>query len=429
MSEAEWRLSVAPSLTEVDAAAWDACANPEKPNHFKETAMGAESDSQAPTGSPSTQDAAESAPEDAESLYQEETHNPFISHAFLLALEQSGSAVPQTGWAGAHLLLQDEQGRLAACAPAYLKSHSYGEYVFDHAWADAYERAGGRYYPKLQLATPFTPVRGRRLLTGTAAPDGPEGQALLRGLAALRRQAGASSIHATFTTPADQNMFEAAGFLRRTDLQYHWPNRGYRDYADFLDALSARKRKALKRERRDALAAGLAIRHRTGRDITEADWDTFFAFYMDTGARKWGQPYLTRDFFSRLGDSLADRVLLILALRDGRPIAGALNLIGDVALYGRHWGCVEDHPFLHFELCYHQAIEWAIAHRLARVEAGAQGEHKLARGYVPVVTHSAHFLADPGLMRPVAAYLSQERNAIDAARAEIAATSPYRRGT
>jgi predicted N-acyltransferase len=335
--------------------------------------------------------------------------NPFVSHAFLSSLEDSGCVGAKTGWTPVHVLVEDDKEKLLGAVPCYLKSHSMGEYVFDHSWADAYTRAGGHYYPKLQVSVPFTPATGPRLLVPNGARASEIRSYAIAGLRALRDQTGASSIHATFLQQDDLDAFAAQGFLRRDDRQFHWLNDGYRSFEDFLAALSSRKRKAIRRERRDALANDVSIEWITGRDITEAHWDAFFAFYMDTGSRKWGRPYLNRSFFSLIGERMAERVLLVMAERGGRYIAGAINLIGDRRLYGRNWGCIEDHPFLHFEVCYYQAIDFAIARGLDRVEAGAQGEHKLARGYRPVITSSAHDIADPSLRRAVQAYLEQER--------------------
>ena len=304
--------------------------------------------------------------------------NPFVTYAFLGALEDSGCVGARTGWLPRHLVLEGPE--IEGVAPCYLKSHSYGEYVFDHAWAHAYERAGGDYYPKLQIAVPFTPVTGPRLLVR----PGPQAEARRRMLALgaveVARRLEASSVHVTFPTEAEWRALGALGYLQRTDRQFHWTNAGYGSFDDFLAALASRKRKAVKRERREALDGGVSVQWIGGRDIAERHWDAFFAFYMDTGSRKWGRPYLNRRFFSLLGERMAERVLLVFALRGGRPIAGALNIVGPDTLYGRYWGCVEDRPFLHFEICYYQAIEFAIAKGLARVEAGAQGEHKLARG-------------------------------------------------
>lgn len=348
--------------------------------------------------------------------------NPFVGHAFLSILEESGSATTRAGWQPVPVIVDGVDGQPAAIAPAYAKSHSQGEYVFDHAWADAWERAGGTYYPKLQVAVPFTPVPGPRLLLReeSAAP------ALIAALEAVTDQPGLSSAHATFVSPEQVPLFEAAGWLIRAGTQFHWRNRGYERFDDFLADLASRKRKAIRRERAAALD-GLTVRHVTGSDLTEADWDAFWAFYQDTGSRKWGRPYLTRAFFSLLGARMADQVLLVLAERDRRPIAGALNLIGADTLYGRYWGCTEDVPFLHFELCYYQAIDAAIARGLATVEAGAQGEHKLARGYEPTPTWSAHYIPDPAFRHAVADFLAREREAVAADRDFLAEMVPFRK--
>jgi uncharacterized protein len=333
--------------------------------------------------------------------------NPFVSHAFLAALEASGSATSAAGWQPVPILIE-ESGILAGALPAYIKSHSQGEYVFDHNWADAYQNSGGDYYPKLQIASPFSPVPGPRIL----ARDALVGQQLLAAAEAVVGQYGLSSAHATFVEAKQLPEFEAAGWLLREGVQFHWANNGYSDFDGFLNALSSRKRKAIRKERATA-QGGLSIRQIAGRDITEAHWDAFWHFYQDTGARKWGRPYLTRAFFSIIGETMADELLLFLAEHDGVPIAGALNMIGSEALYGRYWGCSVDVPFLHFELCYYQAIDWAIAHGKARVEAGAQGEHKLARGYVAVPTWSAHYIADPNFRRAIADFLVRERRAME----------------
>jgi predicted N-acyltransferase len=352
--------------------------------------------------------------------------NPFVSHAFLSALEESGCVGPKAGWSPVHVLVEDEAGTLLGAAPCYLKSHSMGEYVFDHSWADAYTRAGGRYYPKLQVAVPFTPATGPRLLVPNGSQADGARSYLIAGLRALRDQTGASSIHATFLQDADLKALTSEEFLRRDDQQFHWFNEGYKGFDDFLEALASRKRKAIRRERRDALANGISVEWLTGADITEAHWDAFFAFYMDTGSRKWGRPYLNRRFFSLIGERMADRVLLVMAKRNGRYIAGAINFIGAKRLYGRNWGCIEDHPFLHFEVCYYQAIDFAISRGLDRVEAGAQGEHKLARGYKPVITSSAHDIADPSLRRAIQAYLDQERLYVSEAADELSGATPFK---
>ena len=353
--------------------------------------------------------------------------DPFLSFDFLDACEASGSAVPAEGWAGRHLSLRDETGRVLGVMPLWLKGHSQGEYVFDHSWADAYQRAGGRYYPKLLSAVPFTPVTGPRFLAHPDADAATVRQALLQGAIALTERLGVSSLHVNFPTRDDWDAMGGAGLLQRQDMQYVWRNDGYATFDAFLAALSANRRKTIRRERREA-QAGLDIRVLTGAEITDAHWDAFFAFYMDTGARKWGRPYLTRDFFTRLGATMADRIALVMAFRDGEAIAGALNLIGRDALYGRQWGALEEVPFLHFELCYYQAIEFAIARGLSRVEAGAQGEHKIARGYLPSPVYSAHFIADPALREPVARYLDGERPAVAAEiEAMTADLSPFRK--
>jgi predicted N-acyltransferase len=355
------------------------------------------------------------------------TGDPFLSFDFLDACEASGSAVPREGWAGRHLSLVDETGRVLGVMPLWLKGHSQGEYVFDHSWADAYQRAGGRYYPKLLSAVPFAPVTGPRFLAHPDADASTARQALLQGAIALTERLGVSSLHVNFPTLEDWTAMGEAGLLQRQDKQYIWRNGGYETFDAFLAALSANRRKTIRRERREA-QAGLDIRVLNGADITEAHWDAFFAFYMDTGERKWGRPYLTRDFFTRIGATMADRIALVMAFRDDQAIAGALNLIGRDALYGRQWGALEEVPFLHFELCYYQAIDFAIARGLSRVEAGAQGQHKIARGYLPSPVYSAHFIADPALREPVARYLDSERPAvaaeIDAMTAEL---SPFRK--
>jgi predicted N-acyltransferase len=344
--------------------------------------------------------------------------DPFLSHAFLAALEQSGSVGDGTGWTPAPILVEGEDGALAAAAPAYLKIHSQGEYVFDHGWAEAFERAGGHYYPKLQVAVPFTPVPGRRLLGGSP-------QALLTAVEAVVTQNGLSSAHATFVAEAEVPEFAVRGWLIRGGIQFHWRNRGYASFDDFLAALASRKRKQIRKERAAAVE-GLEVRALRGAEIGPAEWQAMWTFYQDTGARKWGRPYLTRDFFDWLRPALGEACLLFLAIRDGRPIAGALNLIGADSLYGRYWGAVEEVPFLHFELSYYRAIDWAIAHGLASVQAGAQGEHKLARGYEPVVTRSAHFLPDPGFRRAVADFLEREQEMIAAELAWCREALPYR---
>jgi len=355
--------------------------------------------------------------------------NPFLSHAFLSALEDSASVSQQNGWAPRHVVIRDVSGEVLACAPVYLKGHSAGEYVFDHGWAEAYQRAGGSYYPKLLSAVPFTPVTGSRLLVRGDLPPPVQTQ-LKRQLAdaflGLTAGAKLSSVHVNFIPDDDANVLHEAGFLPRLGLQYHWNNNKYGDYSDFLDELTSRKRKALNKERRAVAQAGLCIERLTGAAISPAHWDAMYGFYLDTGARKWGQPYLNRKAFRMIGERMADRVLLVMAKRGDSTIAGALNLIGSDALYGRYWGCSEDVRFLHFELCYHQSVEFAIERGLARVEAGAQGEHKIARGYLPTLTHSAHFITDPGLREAVAGFLDLERRAVRHEFNVLMEESPYR---
>ncbi len=394
---ANLKLRVVKSIAEVDPARWDACANPDV-------------DPQ------------------ADNILQKERFNPFVTHAFLTCCEASGSATPRTGWGGAHVLVEDEAGGLLACAPTYVKTHSQGEYVFDHGWADAYERAGGRYYPKLQTCVPFTPAPGRRLLVADGPRSAEARKALVAGLRAATQKLGASSLHVAFCQEGEWNELGAQGFLRRTNKQFHFVNKGYGGFDDFLGALASRKRKVLKRERRDALAAGIEIEWATGASLTRAHWDAFFVFYLDTGGRKWGTPYLNRKFFEMLHERMADRVLLVMAKRAGKYIAGALNLIGDDALYGRNWGCVEEHPFLHFEVCYYQAIDFALSRGLSRVEAGAQGEHKLLRGYEPAPTYSAHLIPDPRFARAVEDFLERERADVERAIEAYAEHTPFRKG-
>ena len=347
--------------------------------------------------------------------------HPFAQGEFFRALEDSGSATARTGWQPVHLVADGEDGRPAGILPCYLKTHSQGEYVFDHAWADALERAGGRYYPKLQAAFPFTPATGPRLLLRDAACA----PALIAAAEQITASNNFSSAHATFITPEQQPLFRDAGWLIRMGEQFHWQNDNYRDFSDFLAALSSSRRKMIRKERERAVA-GLDIIHLTGAEISESHWDAFWTFYQDTGARKWGQPYLTRRCFSQLGETMGDRILLMFAARAGQPIAGALNFIGDECLYGRYWGCTEDVPFLHFELCYYQAIEWAIANGRARVEAGAQGQHKLARGYRPTPVISAHFIANAGFRQAVADYLARETRAMIEEIEYLDAHGPFR---
>jgi uncharacterized protein len=393
-------IRILPALAEISRAEWDACANPDWSGRQ-------------PGG------AAEHAP-------SWQAYNPFVSWNFLQALEESGSVSARAGWTPRHAVLEGD-GTAAAVMPCYLKSHSNGEYVFDWGWADAYERAGGKYYPKLQASVPFTPVTGPRLLTRPGPGAAERKQLLAAGLVEMCRRGGISSAHLTFLPEDDWAMLGELGFLQRTDQQFHWQDDEYGDFDGFLSALASRKRKALRKERQAALAGGIEIEWLTGRDIKEAHWDAFFSFYQDTGSRKWGRPYLNRRFFSLLGERMADDVLLVMAKRGRRYVAGALNLIGSDALYGRYWGAVEDQPFLHFEVCYYQAIEFALARGLRRVEAGAQGAHKLARGYLPQTTYSAHYIVDPSFRRAVETYLIRERRAVADQGEALAERTPFRR--
>jgi predicted N-acyltransferase len=411
-----YTVHIAQSISEISPKEWDSCANPQAcANGTSQTMNGADH--------PIAVNEAASEPSPQEG----ERFNPFITHAFLKALETSKSVGPQTGWTSTHVIVRDETGCLAAAAPSYLKTHSMGEYVFDFGWADAYQRAGLKYYPKLQVAVPFTPATGRRLLAAPGHGD-PALQTLVAGLKAWREKIGASSIHITFPTREEWDALGAAGFLQRTGQQFHFINKGYGDFEAFLADLASRKRKMIRRERKEALAPGIEIELLTGADIKEAHWDALFLFYTDTGARKWGTPYLTRAFFSEIGASMGNHILLVMAKRRGRYIAGAINFIGKDALYGRNWGAIEEHPFLHFEVCYYQAIEFAIARGLARVEAGAQGEHKLARGYGPITTFSAHDIADARFARAIDEYLQRERIHVDEALEHYGALAPFRKG-
>ena len=356
--------------------------------------------------------------------------NPFVGHGFLAALEESGSATGETGWLPRHLVVEDEAGAVVAAAPLYLKSHSYGEYVFDWGWADAYERAGGRYYPKLQSSVPFTPVTGPRLLVRPDLPE-PRRDELRRVLAAamvdLAERLRASSVHVTFPTEAEWRLLGRFGMLQRTGQQFHWENRGYADFDAFLRALSSRKRKAIRKERRAVAEAGVSVRVLTGAEIEERHWDAFHRFYLMTADRKWGSVYLTRRFFSLLGERLGERVVLVMAEDGGRPVAGAFNLIGGDTLYGRNWGCGARYKFLHFEACYYQAIEFAIDRGLRWVEAGAQGPHKVQRGYLPCPTYSCHFIRDDAFRDAVARYLAAERRQVEGEMEALAGNSPYRK--
>jgi len=353
--------------------------------------------------------------------------NPFVRHEFLNALEESGCVRPETGWAPYHVIVEDEQGALLGCVPLYLKGHSRGEYIFDHGWADAYERAGGRYYPKLLAAVPFTPVTGPRLLVRQGLDRNDMIDKLAAGCIAVAQQLGVSSLHINFPTEAEWHRLGGLGLLQRTDQQFHWLNNGYQRFDDFLDDLASRKRKTIRRERREARESGIEIEIVTGRELKEEHWDAFYAFYMDTGGRKWGRPYLNRRFFCLIGERLPDRIVLVMCRRAGRWIAGALNFLGREAIYGRNWGCIEDHRFLHFEACYYRAIDFAIAHGLKRVEAGAQGPHKLARGYLPTHIYSAHWLAERRFREAVEEYLGRERREVDRDITYLAEFAPFRK--
>jgi predicted N-acyltransferase len=410
MDSSEITLEAVSSISQIPVEDWDACANPvPDPDSLDRL------DTLAPPSSPNNSCAG-----------LKYSYNPFVSHAFLSALEASGSACARTGWGPRHLLARRD-GTIAGIVPCYLKSHSQGEYVFDRGWADAYERAGGHYYPKLQASVPFTPATGPRLLIRDDVDKHEIGTMLASGLVALCEATKASSAHVTFAREAEWKLLAKHGFLQRTDQQFHWHNQGYRSFDDFLATLNSRHRKAIKRERRDALANGITIHALNGNDITEDAWDAFFAFYMETGSRKWGRPYLTRAFFSLIGESMANDVLLIMARRNNRWIAGAINFIGSDTLFGRNWGAIEHHPFLHFEVCYYQAIDFAISRGLKTVEAGAQGEHKIARGYLPQTTYSAHYIADPGLRRAISEYLKRERAYVAEAARELTEAGPFRK--
>jgi hypothetical protein len=410
MASSEITLEAVSSISQIPAEDWNACANPTPDIHGLnglDTLASSNAATDSCAGSTSR-------------------YNPFVSHEFFSALEASGSACARTGWGPRHLLARLD-GAIAGIVPCYLKSHSQGEYVFDRGWADAYERAGGRYYPKLQASVPFTPAAGPRLLIRESVDADRIGDALARGLVALCGATNASSAHVTFAREAEWKFLAGHGFLQRNDQQFHWHNQGYRGFEDFLATLNSRHRKAIRRERRDALGSGITIHALTGSGITEEAWDAFFDFYMDTGSRKWGRPYLTRSFFSLIGQSMAKDVLLVMAKREGRWIAGAINFIGSDTLFGRNWGAIEHHPFLHFEVCYYQAIDFAIERGLKTVEAGAQGEHKIARGYLPQTTYSAHYIADPDLRRAISDYLRHERAYVAEAARELTDAAPFRK--
>lgn len=380
------KIVVHPSIAEISPDQWDACANPDA-----------------------------------------RRYNPFVSHAFLQVLEESGCVGEAAGWLPQHLVLTSVDGRVDGVMPCYVKTHSRGEYVFDQAFADAYHRAGGHYYPKLQCAVPFTPVPGPRIMLRPEAATNANEKLLARAAKQLAQHLDLSSLHITFLEEDAWQRLGEHGFLQRTDKQFHFVNDGYTSFDDFLSRLTSRKRKAIRKERAAALASGLSIEHLTGSDITEAHWDAFYAFYTDTGDRKWGTPYLNRECFSLLGERLAQQCLLVMVKRGDSYIAGALNLIGGDCLFGRYWGAIESHPFLHFEVCYYQAIDYAIEHGLARVEAGAQGQHKLARGYMPATTYSLHWFADPGLSAAVEQYLLTERRHVERVGEVLSEFAPFRK--
>lgn len=422
-------VKVATSIRSIGKLDWDACANPiqalhvENPNPDIPLAHTLIPIQEKTLTSSESEDNSEVAAPDPQS----QSYHPFISYDFLDALEVSGSVGGRSGWTPLHLVVE-QAGTVVGVMPAYGKGHSQGEYVFDHGWADAYERAGGRYYPKLQVSIPFTPATGRRLLVRPGADAEAVRAVLIAGAKAAVREIQGSSVHATFLGEAEQSHLVEAGFLPRIDQQFHWINEGYATFDEFLAALASRKRKAIKRERRDALANGIEIEKLTGATIPPEAWDAFFEFYIDTGNRKWGRPYLTRRFFTEVAARMADKILLVMAKREGRYIAGAINFIGSDTLYGRHWGAIEHHPFLHFEVCYHQAIDFAIERRLSRVEAGAQGEHKLARGYRPVTTRSAHWIENASFRDAVARYLAQERVQVAEMHEALEDAAPFRKG-
>jgi predicted N-acyltransferase len=387
---AELTASAETSIADIGREAWDACANPPSASQDRKW------------------------------------RHPFLSFDFLEALERSGCASAKTGWLGQHLVLRTAGGEIVAVCPCYLKNHSFGEYVFDHAWADAFERAGGRYYPKLQAAVPFTPVTSPRILVRDGFERPVAERALASAAIQITGRLDASSLHLTFLPEDEWTHLGALGMLQRTGKQFRWPNRGYETFDDFLSALSSRKRKTIRKERARALESGIEVELVTGADLTERHWDAFFDFYMDTGARKWGHPYLNRAFFSLISERMADQLLLVMAKRGGRHVAGALNIIGADTLFGRYWGAIEFHECLHFELCFYQAIEFAIAEGIQWVEAGAGGQHKLARGYLPMMTYSAHYVAHKGLRRAIADYLDDERNWVELEQRELGEHAPYR---
>ena len=395
-----YRIRVISSLADISANQWDAITNPPNIISTKEN----------------------SSSFGTRNHYQ----NPFLSHCFLNMLEESQCATVETGWYPQHLILESSEEEVLGVAPCYLKNHSQGEYVFDYDWANAFMRAGGQYYPKLQLSIPFTPVTGKRLAVAPTMDETEGILALANGIIQLSQKLGVSSAHLTFLTAIEWETLNDYGFLQRQDQQFHWRNNGYNSFEDFLNELSSRKRKNLRKERSLALNHGITVRHLTGRDIKEKHWDAFYSFYLDTGSRKWGTPYLNRTFFSMLGDRMRDHVLMVIAERENQYIAGALNIIGTDTLYGRYWGCLETHPFLHFEICYYQAIDFAIENQMQFVEAGAQGQHKLARGYVPVTTYSSHWVNHPGLRDALKSYLNEERTYVTETNEILSCHTPFK---
>ena len=396
-----FRIRVISSLADISANQWDAVTNPKLTDSSIE----------------------DLSTNNNEGHYQ----NPFLSYCFLNILEESQCATIETGWYAQHLILEDDNENVLGVAPCYLKNHSQGEYVFDYDWADAFMRAGGQYYPKLQLSVPFTPVTGKRLLISPSLDEYKGTLALANGIIQLSQKLEVSSAHLTFLTPKEWKILNEYGFLQRQDQQFHWKNNKYSSFDDFLDELSSRKRKNLRKERNQALENEIKVKHLTGNEIEEKHWDAFYSFYLDTGSRKWGSPYLNRTFFSMLGDRMSDHVLLILAERQNQYIAGALNIIGSDTLYGRYWGCIESHPFLHFEICYYQAIDFAIKNQLKFVEAGAQGQHKLARGYIPIPTYSSHWINHPGLRDALKSYLDEERAYVSKTRDVLSYHTPFKK--
>ncbi|MCP4181799.1 MAG: N-acetyltransferase [Hyphomicrobiales bacterium] len=416
----QYKIQIIPSLKEISQQDWDRLAT--------SVSLADNNDDQSSKESNAKKKPNENVQLCGRAMPLTELPNPFVSYAFLSSMEDSGSAIRETGWLGQHLLLQDEGDKTVGILPCYLKNHSQGEYVFDHGWADAFERAGGHYYPKLQCSVPFTPATGPRILVGNDQNAELHRSVLASGLKQLCSKLGVSSAHITFVSKDEWQALERQDYLLRVDQQFHWQNQNYDNFQQFLDGLSSRKRKNIRKERKSALAIdGLEIEWIKGQDISEKIWDQFFEFYLDTGSRKWGQPYLTREFYTLVGERMPDQVVLVMAKRKGKYIAGAINFVGDNCLYGRHWGCVEYHPALHFEICYYQAIEFAIAHGLGRVEAGAQGPHKLARGYLPVTTFSVHWIENPGLRNAISDYLDSERKHVKKESEFLSTHGPFKK--